>query len=173
MYVVFCTTLRSLTAWPLNPIQSATCHVTVGWYPWDSWRGTKKIWNCHLACSVLELAMVLGPLHDTRAKSRDHETVWAQKKLSIQRPSPRSCSVVMAICDRALKHNAISNEKYIYAGPHTWLYHNESMVVSVSGVPWLLCLPYLQEVGFEKNNLNDHETWSIWCHGGIRVNFIH
>ena len=52
----------------------------------------------------------LGPLH-TRAKSRDHEIVRAQKKVSKGRPNtpPTSCSVVMdpqvyceAICDRAL-----------------------------------------------------------------------
>ena len=37
----------------------------------------------------------LGPLH-TRAKSRDHEIVRAQKKVSKARPTtpPTSCSVV-------------------------------------------------------------------------------
>jgi hypothetical protein len=37
-----------------------------------------------------------GPLH-TRAKSRDHEIVRAQKKVSKGRPNtpPKSCSVVM------------------------------------------------------------------------------
>jgi hypothetical protein len=29
---------------------------------------------------------------------------------------------------------------------------------------------YLQEVVFE-NNPSDHETWSIWCHVGFRVDF--
>ena len=38
---------------------------------------------------------LLGPLH-TRAKSRDHEIVRAQKKVSKGRPNtpPKSCSVV-------------------------------------------------------------------------------
>ena len=38
----------------------------------------------------------LGPLH-TRAESRDHETVQAQKKASRGHPEtpPKSCSVVM------------------------------------------------------------------------------
>ena len=38
----------------------------------------------------------LGPLH-TRAKSRDHDIVRAQKKVSKGRPNtpPKSCSVVM------------------------------------------------------------------------------
>jgi hypothetical protein len=33
-----------------------------------------------------------------------------------------------------------------------------------------MCEAYLQEVGFE-NNQSDHETWSIWCHVGIHVDF--
>jgi hypothetical protein len=54
--------------------------------------------------------MLLGSLH-TRAKSRDHEVVRAQKKVSKGRPKtpPKSCSVVMdpqvqceVICDRVL-----------------------------------------------------------------------
>jgi len=40
-------------------------------------------------------SLILGPLH-TRAKSRDHEIVRAQKKVSKGRPNtpPKSCSVV-------------------------------------------------------------------------------
>ena len=34
----------------------------------------------------------------------------------------------------------------------------------------VLCQAYLQEVIFE-NNPSDHETWSIWCHVGLHINF--
>ena len=50
--------------------------------------------------------------------------------------------------------------------------YNKLTVVSISeshGLP-VLCWDYLQEVVFE-NNPSDHETWSIWCHVGIHVDF--
>ena len=52
--------------------------------------------SCALHClSQLVCATYLGPLH-TRAKSRDHEIVRAQKKVPKGRPNtpPNSCSVV-------------------------------------------------------------------------------
>ena len=61
-----------------------------------------------IACIVVHRC--LGPLR-TRAKSRDHEIVRAQEKVSKGRPKtpPKSCSAVMdpqvqseAISDRAL-----------------------------------------------------------------------
>jgi hypothetical protein len=52
-------------------------------------------WHCQ-SCNLRRVVVGLGPLH-TRAKSRDHEIVRAQKKVSKVRPytPPRSCGVVM------------------------------------------------------------------------------
>ena len=38
------------------------------------------------------------------------------------------------------------------------------------GLPTALCEAYLQEVVFG-NSPSDHETWTIWCHVGIHVDF--
>ena len=69
----------------------------------------------------------LEPLH-TRAKSRDHEFVRAQKKVSKGRPNtpPKSSSVVTdplvsceVICNRAL-NQMLFQWISIHAGPHIW-----------------------------------------------------
>ena len=65
------------------------------------------LWSHYIKSNI-----TLGSLH-TRAKSRDHEIVRAQKKVSKGHPNtpPKSCSVVTnprvwceVICDWALNH---------------------------------------------------------------------
>ena len=58
-----------------------------------------------------------------------------------------------------------------HAGLHTWYNrinqwceHLECHDLQV------LCWAYLQEVVFE-HSPSDHETWSIWCHVGLHVEF--
>ena len=75
--------------------------------------GFSHFTNCLVTCQHQIKSLnqrILGPLH-TRAKTRDHETLRAQKKVCRGRPNtpPQSCSVVTdpqvyceAICDRAL-----------------------------------------------------------------------
>ena len=67
-----------------------------------------------------------GPL-PTRAKSRDHEIVRAQKEVSKGRPNtpPKSCSVVAdlqvqceIICDWVL-NQMLFQRVSIHVGPHT------------------------------------------------------
>ena len=80
--------LRRVTAHPASllplPTQTqcvyATCLLFLAWTP--------------IMYAVRPLRL-LGPLH-TRAKSRDHEIVRAQKKVSEGhlKPPPKSCSVV-------------------------------------------------------------------------------
>ena len=73
------------------------------------------------------VAIVLGPLH-TRAKSRDHEIVRAQKKVSKGHPNtPRNSHSVVTdpqvqcevICDRTLNQVPFQWIS-IHVGPHTW-----------------------------------------------------
>jgi hypothetical protein len=75
------------------------------------------------------------------------------------------------------------NVKSYVTSPSTKCYFNEFLFTHVfinkinqslwalerHGLP-VLCQAYLQEVVFE-NNLCDHETWSIWCHVGMHVDF--
>ena len=83
-----------------------------------------------MLCTILTTTfgpLSVGPLH-TRAKSRDHEIVRAQKKVSKGLPKTlsKSCSVVTdpqvnceVICDRALNHMLFQLSS-IHVGPHTW-----------------------------------------------------
>jgi hypothetical protein len=68
--------------------------------------------------------------------------------------------------------NVISMNFLVMRVPHTWS-NRRIQHLWAFGVPWspsfVLGLP-LQEVVFESNP-NDHETWSIWCHVGIHVDF--
>jgi hypothetical protein len=86
----------------------------------------------------------LGPLH-TRAKSRDHEIVRAQKKLSKGRSNtpPTSYSAVIdpkvqceAICDRAF-NQMLFQWISIHVGPHTWYYRLNQRLWAFR-VPWFL-----------------------------------
>jgi hypothetical protein len=71
-------------------------------------------------------AIHLGPLH-TRAKSRNHESVGAQKKVSNGRSKTRpiSCGLVTdsqveceVICDRTL-NQMLFQETSFHVDPHT------------------------------------------------------
>jgi hypothetical protein len=110
--------------------------------------------------------MSLNNILHTRAKSRDHEIVRAERKVSKGHPKtpPKSCSVSWTLkC----------NVKSYVTGPSTKCYLNEFLFMQVlthdrieptNGCECsechgllVLCLAYLQEVVFE-NNPNDHET---------------
>ena len=80
----------------------------------------------NVLAGLLMVVDTLGPLH-TRAKSRDHAIVRAQKKVSKGHPNtpPKSCRVVMdpqvkceVIRDQAL-NQMLFQCIFIHAGPHT------------------------------------------------------
>ena len=98
--------------------------------------------------------MSWGPLH-TWAKSRDHEIVRAQKKVSKGRPKTRLKS-----CSEITGPQPLSINFYPCKGPHIW-YHRINQRLWDSRVPWVI---------FETIP-SDHETWSIWCHLRIHVDF--
>ena len=82
-----------------------------------------------LSCSLLEQvpACNSGPFH-TRAKSRDHEIVRAQKKVSKVRPNtpPKLCLVVTGPSSVVWSHMWLALNQMlfqrvsIHVGPHTW-----------------------------------------------------
>ena len=83
-------------------------------------QGSRVVWHRFFTTTRHEFFLgvwILGPLH-TRAKSRDHEIVRAQKKVSKgHRPKrpPQPCSVVTLKC---------SVKSYV-PGPSTKCYFNE------------------------------------------------
>ena len=113
--------------------------------------------------------------------SRDHEIVRAQKKVSKGRPNtpPTSCSVVTGpqvqcevICDRSLTQ-MLFRWISIHAGPHTWWngINQQSWAFGVSWSPNDFMSGLRPRGSFWKKNSSDHETWSIWCHVGIHIDF--
>ena len=97
---------------------------------WQGWRAAVGPCSCSPSSfghTLEELTAPLGPLH-TRAQSRDHGIVRAQKKVFKGRPNtpPKSCIVVTdpqvyceVICDHAL-NKIIFQWISIHADPHTW-----------------------------------------------------
>ena len=116
---------------------------------------------------------VLGPLQ-TQAKTRDHEIVRTQKRVSKGCPNtpPKSCRVVTA-----LKWSV----KSCVVGPSTKCYLNVFLFVRALhminrinqwlwdfGVPWSLgFVSGLPPKGGFENSPSDHDTQSIWCHVGV------
>jgi hypothetical protein len=111
---------------------------------------TKKSWEPKWKCPKATV-----PTH-----LQNHVVVWSwtlecSVKPSVTGPSTK-CYFNEFLFMRVLTHDSI---EWINGCEHS----------ECHGLP-LLCWVYLQEMVL-KNNPSDHETWPIWCHVGIHVDF--
>ena len=130
----------------------------------------------------------LGPLHTHTHEPRAVTVkLWEpERKVYVQRPCQGvskvmwwcghgSSSVVWSHVWLGSRPNVVSMS-FCSCGFSCMLKWNKLTVVSVRSamVSWFCVRPTFQEVVFG-NNPTDYETWAIWCHVGIYVefNYIH